>query len=127
MEIKEKVIIFFGGKNRFVAAKQMVIGWRTGMRKNLPGGIAGGDFNGDGLADLAVGSQNYDDTYTDEGSVFIFIVSRTPLADLPYSTLPSQAAFRFLPIPLYQASVCDRSLCFLSYWNGKCQAAMGNR
>ena len=58
-------------------------------------GIAGGDFNGDGLADLAVGSQNYDDTYTDEGSVSFFIVSRTRMADLPCSTPGVRQLFRF--------------------------------
>ena len=46
--------------------------WATGEADAEAGGVAVGDFDGDGFDDLAVGSEEYDGGATDDGAVFIF-------------------------------------------------------
>ena len=89
---KGKVIIFFGGKNGLSLQNKWSLGGEQD-EEEFAWGIAGGDFNGDGLADLAVGSQNYDDTYTDEGSVFIFHSQQNPHGGLTLQHAPESGSF----------------------------------
>ena len=49
--------------------------------------LAGGDFNGDGISDLAVGAPEWDDLAADEGAVFWFAGSSSGLSVSPSGSL----------------------------------------
>lgn len=53
----------------------------------LGASIAAGDFNGDGINDLAVGAFGYDDGTDDGGAVFVFFGTASGLPAIPDQTL----------------------------------------
>ena len=56
----------------------------------------GGDFNGDGYADLALGAQDFDGVFTDVGRVYLYYGSATSLPAAPDSTLQGTSADELL-------------------------------
>ena len=54
-----------------------------------------GDVNGDGYSDLGVGAPKFDNGFSDEGAVFVFLGSETGLASTPaWATYGGQAGAR---------------------------------
>ncbi len=65
-----KVYIYYGGPSPDFTVDRILVGNNDGERFGYA--LAGADFSGDGFTDIAVGAYSYDDTYLNQGRIYVF-------------------------------------------------------
>ena len=88
-----KAYVYYGSSAGLGAAPWVVASDQAGSELGVGSGVSGvGDVNGDGIDDVLVGAQGYDNGETNEGQVFLYLGALAGLGESPAWTMESNQA-----------------------------------
>ncbi len=88
-----KTYVYYGGPSTDNVADNILVGSADGERFGYA--ITGGDFNGNGVSDIAVGAYSYDDVSINLGSIYIFYGGTSPGSSYDLMIIGESDGYKF--------------------------------